>query len=813
MTQILNAVGWYLLLAALAWLAVPIAYRIFPALADRGYAFARPLGLLLWGFAFWILSSFGLLANDRGGLLTAILLLAALSYSALRGNKPGELRAWLRKARPGIIATEIVFAIAFLFLLWIRARGPEINHTEQPMELAFINAILHSGSMPPHDPWLSGFSISYYYFGYLMVAMLAKLLGVAAPVAFNLGFVMIFSMAATAAYGLLANLLTLYLPQPRRGLHWLAGLAPLFILLLGNAEGLFEILHAQHFFWSADANGTQSSAFWAWMDIKDLVNPPISPPRLAPRFYGDGGYWWWWRASRVINDRTFTGGEQELIDEFPAFSFVLGDLHPHVLSMPFVLMVMGFALNIYLGGAETKRPPPLFNLDVAWRGLVFGALLVGALAFLNIWDLPIYVVLICGAYVLRRAKSEGWTWQRLEEFIALAFLLGLGGIALFLPFFLGFTSQAAGVMPNLLNPTRGAHFWVMFITLLGPVVVFLVFTWRRTRGSWLKPILISFAFLAALWLASLGLALLYARVLAGTPIGDAILSGMGAPDVGSLFSESIRRRLAASGGWLSIGLLLALVGGLFFRSTGPTEKTEPADMGRARSFALLLALVALLLLTAPEFVYLRDQFGTRMNTVFKFYIQAWLMLGIVASFATVAVLRELRGIARALAGTLIGLVLVSGFAFPVYAFSDISMRNAGQPLTLDGSAYLSPDALAAISWLQSAPQGTLAEAVGGSYTGYARYATFAGQPGIMGWPGHEGQWRGGQVDFARIDDIQALYSTQNWDIAQAIIDQYDIQYIVVGDLERNTYQVNDLKFQQNLTLAFQNGQVSIYSVP
>jgi hypothetical protein len=192
MSQILSIVLWYLLLAVLGWLAFPTAYRFFGALPGRGYAFARPLGLLLWGFLFWVLSSLGLLANEPGGLVTAALLLAAVSAWALRDERSGELSEWLRKNRGHVLGVELVFALAFLFMLWMRLHEPSVFHTEQPMELAFINAILRSPSMPPHDPWLSGFSISYYYFGYLMVAMQAKLLGIAGAVAFNLGFISTF---------------------------------------------------------------------------------------------------------------------------------------------------------------------------------------------------------------------------------------------------------------------------------------------------------------------------------------------------------------------------------------------------------------------------------------------------------------------------------------------------------------------------------------------------------------------------------------------------------------------------------------------
>lgn len=818
MNQILATILWYLLLAGIGWLSFPIAYRFLSALPNRGVAFVRPLGLLLWGFIFWLLSSYGFLRNDAGGLITAALLLAALSWWAWRLSQPGEMRQWLRDNRATILAAEIIFLLAFLFMTYVRASRPGIFHTEQPMELAFINAILRSPTMPPHDPWLAGYSISYYYFGYVMVAMLAKAVGVIGSVAFNLGFVSIFAMAAAGAYGLAHNLLVLYLPKARKVMLWLAALAPIFVLILGNAEGLLEIMHARHLFWSADANGALTSKFWGWMDIKELVNPPTADPSWTPRLYGTNS-WWWWRASRVINDKTFSGGEQELIDEFPAFSFVLGDLHPHVLSMPFVVLAMGLGLNLYLGGDAKRGPQNLLGLRIPWDQLLFAAVLLGALGFLNIWDFPIYVGLFALAYVLREAQTAGWTLKSLSDFFVLVFGLGISGIVLYLPFYLGFTSQAGGPLPNLLNPTRGAQFWVMFAILLIPISIYLLYLWKRdwNWGRLLKNLALGFVLVAALWGFSLLLTGLFAVALSGSSLGQAILSGMGAPDLSTLLNESIQRRISSVGGWITMSVLLGSILGLLF-AVRPQKKITKAGnvVEPAKPFLLLLLFVGLLLVIAPEFIYLRDQFGTRMNTVFKFYFQAWQMWAVAASVAIVVLLYELKTVGRVLFAALVSVLIIGGLIYPVFAFSDVTRHTT---LNLDGASHLSADTVAAIQWLQQAPLGNLVEAVGGSYdSNFARYSSQSGQPTLIGWPGHEGQWRGGKYDAARIDEVRTLYTTQDWVLAQTIIDTYDVKYIVVGEWERFAYNNDQMtldedKFKENLLIAYQNSTVTIYQVP
>jgi uncharacterized membrane protein len=137
--------------------------------------------------------------------------------------------------------------------------------------------------------------------------------------------------------------------------------------------------------------------------------------------------------------------------------------------------------------------------------------------------------------------------------------------------------------------------------------------------------------------------------------------------------------------------------------------------------------------------------------------------------------------------------------------------------TLDGAAYLagySPDDYAAIQWMSQAPLGVVAEAVGGSYSEFARVATYSGQPDVLGWVGHEDQWRGSRgIQGNRFEDMQLLYETNNWETALSIIERYDIRYVYIGPLELRTYKVYEEKFTQHLQEVYRQGQVVIYRVP
>jgi len=124
-----------------------------------------------------------------------------------------------------------------------------------------------------------------------------------------------------------------------------------------------------------------------------------------------------------------------------------------------------------------------------------------------------------------------------------------------------------------------------------------------------------------------------------------------------------------------------------------------------------------------------------------------------------------------------------------------------------------PDEAAAMAWLRSAPDGVVAEAVGGAYSSYARVSIYTGLPTVLGWGNHEGQWRDFALQGSRAQDIETLYSTPDWVTAQDIIKRYNIRYVYVGGLERSTYRVSEEKFNVFLKPVFQQGNVAIYQVP
>jgi YYY domain-containing protein len=837
---------WYLLITILGWITFPLTFHLFPALADRGYTLSRAFGLLVWGFVFWLFANLGLAQNDIGGLLLGLIVLIGLGLwatfnrnsstlapgaSAGVENRKSQIVNWLSENLRLILTTEILFLVAFAFMAFIRASNPETNTAggEKWMEVAFINAVLHSPTFPPHDPWLSGYAISYYHFGYIMTGMLAMFTSTPASIAHNLMLPLIFAMSAIGAYGIIYNLLAVSQTsnvegqtsaiENRKSKIGNALFGPLFLLLISNLEGFLHSLHHKGFFWQFNADGTVTSAFWTWLDIPDLKNVPPQILTWAPK-----EFFWWWRASRVISDYEFNGTWHEVIDEFPFFSYLLGDLHPHVLAMPFMLLAVAVALNIYLGGWRGRINLFFGELKLSWEGFFVSALLLGGLAFLNTWDILPGAALIVFSYVLARVRESGWGWERIEDVLLLGIPVMVTAYVMYLPFFIGFDSQAGGIVPSLMFPTRGAQLWVMWGTLFIPLFAYLIYLWKNKMpanwraGSYTSIGLVFFLFIAMLVVSLLALAL-------KPDLINPILAAQGM-DAGTFLAESMSIRLQHIAGLLTLlALLIPTLSFLFSNRQSndivetDTDQAENNSSLHPSAFILLLIALGTLLILGPDFFYLRDNFGYRINTIFKFYYQAWELLSLATGFGVAWMFSKLRGASFGVYTTVMLIVIAAGLAYPVFALpnktDNFKIKNPEQR-TLDGAAYLAtymPDDYAAFGFMQAQEQGVIAEAVGGQYTEYARFATFTGMPTVLGWAGHEGQWRDYALLGSREQDISELYSSPVWVTTQDIIKRYNIRYIVVGNLERSTYHVNEEKFNNFLKPIFQQGFTTIYEVP
>lgn len=713
--------------------SLPISHALLGRLPGRGSLFARPLGLLVAGYVAWIAAALKLTFLGSFAILVAPVaaVVAGLAWliRTTSGSGPlfprivGRVTAWLGTDSGRLwLAGEILFTVAFFGWTLMRSFSPEILNTEKPMDMAMVNASGRSPGLPPHDPWLSGASLNYYYFGHHLVASLIRLTGVRPEVGYNLALALFFALCATAMFGLGVTLLKALRPDAvRRSLVRVGLVSAFFGVIVGNVAGALQFY-----------SGKYSVAAYDW-----------------------------WSPSRVV-DHT--------INEFPYFSFLLGDLHAHVMVVPFALVGIAFALQLALHG------PRLFPMSYRGRRevlasagelLLFG-LVMGSLLATNTLNLPTGAVITALGLAIWAGRDRRRIWPAVWWSLGAAVV----SLLLFLPFITDYAPAAAGV--GIVAPQDS-----MVRFALDSFLIYGLFFWI-----------------------------------------------IGSPVVGR-FRKIGRERGDVTG--LLFSLTVLLVATVFVRRPGlillavvacALHAAFDKRLNDASRFLWVVIAVAVGLVATGEIVHLKDAFaGTpeyRMNTVFKLGYQAWWLLALASACALFLRGSEKRRASRVWAlGTavLLGLSVI----YPVIAPFG---RTGGFRLepTLDGLAWLqeaAPADVAAIRWLRENAEGApvVLETVAGEYdpAGRGRVSTFTGLPSVLASPGHELQW--GHDSGERLADVAEIYETMDGDLARSLLARYRVGYVFVGSLERVDHPGPGLdKFFDLGVEVFRQGSTAIYEI-
>ena len=795
-----DPLAWLLVIELIGLLGFPLAFFLFTRLPDRGYSLAKVLGLLLSAYVLWILGLTGVAPNSAP-TIAAILLVGAIIFGWLYYRRWPELEEFIRSQWRYILIIEGLFLAVFLAWAFLISEAPGINHTEKPMDFAFLTSILQSPSFPPEDPWLSGHSISYYYFGHFTMALPMNLAGIASNVGYNLALATIPSLLAVGSFGLTYNLVRLTGGSFRAAT--LFGLAaPLLIIVAGNLEGVLEFVQVR---------GWGDEGFWQWVGIKGLDGTPGSG--LFP-----DSNWWWWRATRVID--TLEGGTSldYTITEFPFFSFLLGDLHSHVLNLPFLVLALALALNLFM-----SREPVGYRwlANHPWQSAGL-ALSLGALAFVNSWDFPVYAAILGGVTFVKTYSCdglpgdveacnsiEGGMHSLGRAFVATGLFVVpviVASVLLFLPFYLSLSTQVSGILPYVGPGTRPLH----FLLVMGlPALIGLGLLGRQLHSQ-TRPVPREAPAIVMVLVIAL-VPLLAWFVLAAT-------WGTLTQDADSLASKMGLRTLTVLPGLAVAGL----AGYVAISLAGKREGVEY----KVHAFSMLLLAAAAYLLSWAELYHLADFFGNRMNTIFKVYYQAWLLLGIAGAyglyycysrFSLLGIPGKIVQLAWACAAAvLLGIALY----YPVGATLDRTAlfvpSHDFKENTLDGLAYIRashPSEYAAIRWLRDeAETGRMAEAVGDDYSEYGRVSAATGRPAVLGWKGHEHQWRGTTELFhGREEDVAQIYQNPDPLVVVRLLAYYDVRYVYFGHRERAKYGISQpAALDGVLETVFEHDDVVIY---
>ena len=278
----LHAFVWWFLFLALGVAALPVTFVLFRKLPDRGYGFSKAIGLLLFGYLYWVLVTAGILPNTRPAVVGVLVIVVVLALVVFRQRRE-PIVSFVRSRWKVLLATELVFAAVFALWGFIRSYTPDIAHTEQPMDFALLNGILRSVEFPPNDPWFSGESISYYYFGYLMTAGMTKVTGFASSISYNLALLSLAGMVATGTMSLVYGLVTSMRGASGLRISFWQGLffsvfGVVLLLFIGNLVGLLEFFQT---------NGIGPAWFWDWLSV-DGVNGVSR----GSSWYPDDNWWW-----------------------------------------------------------------------------------------------------------------------------------------------------------------------------------------------------------------------------------------------------------------------------------------------------------------------------------------------------------------------------------------------------------------------------------------------------------------------------------------------------------------------------------------
>lgn len=756
-SNLVSVLKWLAILYLLSCAVIPITFLVCRFLPDRGYGLTKILGLFLVSYLYWILVSSSIMSNAALYCWITILLLASLNLIVLY-RYHHEIKSYFLNNWKYVCTLECLFIISFLGFLILRLTNPDLWHPyrggEKPMELAYLNAVIRSVSFPPYDPWMSGSIMNYYYWGYVPLAILTKITNLSTNTSFNLSVVTLFSVTSALLFSLGANmLLGVYSLKDKHIITAnnlvkasICGLAAVvFVIVMGNMDGALQI-------WSLILNYIQLDVwlpfdYWRSSRVIPMLEPVIHTP------------WMFWISDQISQNQYLSPH----ITEFPFFTFLFADLHAHMISIPFSIMVLILGINAYISKDRTKR---------TFVAVALFAVGCGSLFAINAWDYPTYCVL--GLLLLvGRLIHTGSTKDSYIETIWLGLMYVFIGYFSFWMFHLGFNSAEASLIPSI---------WAT------PITSFLVI--KLFPLSCVTGLIVS-CLLKDLYLLKQTKIIKFNALLILSFVVILIIS---------VFCALI--------GWPLAGLLMLLIFGLLYCSksllTDPNIQLEKRWM----VLPILLMGYSLLIDLGVEFLRYDNDIG-RMNTLFKFYLQSWIISG-VASVGLLILIGEILPrprlrFFRYMIFSPVLVIAIFAMSYPFFAIHPrVNDRFIQTELTLDGLKYADSAIHAEkdkmfslksdgemIDWLNASVKGNsvILEAVGDQYRWNARVSSYTGLSTVLGWPWHQTQ----QKPYIhsnivnRTEDIRTIYQTDDLALKLKLIDKYNVEIIIWGELEEIYY--------------------------
>ncbi len=832
---------WYTFLLALGLIFYPLTRRLFAFFFDHGYPFSKTIGILLISYTSYLLGTLNIIRFNQFTIYIILAGLILVNMYFLWKDKLRKTIFLIPKSKAlYFIIEELLFLVALFFLTYIRGQEPSIHDLEKFMDFGFINSILHSVHFPPLDMWYSagpnvhgvqhpqGFPINYYYFGHLTGAVLIKLTGVSPYIGYNLILATIFAQGVTLTFSLVANIVMIAEGKIKKHTPFLKIICyGLLGSILLNLAGNF---HTIYLFTKGYPNES-AIPFWK---ILGHFNPAA---------------YWYPNATRFI---PFT------IHEFPSYSYVVADLHGHVLDIPFVLLTLAVLLHLFYtkhifikevlekkGTKKLKKnwllPSILLSNILSNKYLLFSndSVVSVFLGFMlavhymtNAFDGGIYLLLSLIVFLI--------VYKLTSKFIIQIVLLIVFFLIFSFPFTSHFSLFVSGIGVNCVPKSFFDHTPKVngvVKTKLGPFLF--------EKGNCQKsPFWMLFILWGFFWTNMIFLMMFQIRKFKNISCFQRILR----------YAHIVKLKKNQS------------------------QKREKKQIDFSSKiimdkFMLLLFIFGTALIIIPEFFYVKDIYDHdfRANTMFKLGYQAY----IIMSLASIYVIYRLKQMTYSqqsyvnffigeivlqyitvvlfpvtLRHTHIGFfiewlflipfltliyfliifykqwIIIVGFigiylvtnavslillyplmAFPFY-YHNITLSSHIKQIRnihtdIDGSSWLkiqNNEAFEIINFinLHIKNQSVILEAQGDSYTDLNVISAYTGNPTLAGWWVHEWLWRGSaDVVGKRITDINAIYQSSDLKLTKSLIKKYHIQYVVVSPVERKKYsEIDESKFNK-----------------
>ncbi|MBL8077147.1 MAG: hypothetical protein JNM55_04230 [Anaerolineales bacterium] len=763
---------WYGFIFLLGLAAYPIVRYALAGFGSYAYPLGRVVGLVSLAWISWMSGSVGI-PYTRLSIGVALLIVTVAGFGLWMMRRQQFKEEW-NANRKFFVLVEIVFLAFFVIDLLIRLGNSDMWHPskggERPMDFSYFNAVLKSTSFPPYDPWFAGGYINYYYYGFVIVATPVKLLGIVPSIAYNFILPTLFSLVATGAFAIGFNLLQGLQSENDEETSWwgvqpsaiIAGVtASIMTIFLGNLGTIKLIFTSLQRLAAPGGNPPADTTFiqgWTWA-LQGVWN--MFQGATLPIGRGD----WLWYPSRIM-----PYGPGNEITEFPLFTFLYSDLHAHMIVMPLTLFIIAWALAFIKSNAIMKR--------AEWvAALLIGALFTGALKPTNTWDLYAFFpfAALAALYAINRHyewnarfKLPDWLGRLLFSFVFVA-LLYLIGSAMYSPFDYWYGQAYGSVSHWTASHTTMSTYlthWGLFLFIITLWLAWETRQWMANTPLSSLKYLRPYRLLIEVFLA------LFISLLVLFAFEGVTITWLALP-------------LAA---WSAVLLL------------------RPELPGAKRGVLLMIG-TALALTIAVENIALVGDIG-RMNTVFKIYMQAWMLFAVSAAacFAwLLSAINQWKPGWRAFYQLGLYFLFAGAFMYTLMATTDkVTDRvSATAPRTLDGITYmqyaqhfdgnlmeLNQD-YRAIRWLQDNVQGSpvIVEANCSEYRWCTRMTIYTGLPGVVGWNWHQRQQRAfDSINVQnRVLEVSNFYSVPDVQMARDFLKKYDVKYIIVGQLERNIY--------------------------